>query len=57
MAKKLETPCPFPRRGLLWEFRYDYAMGGWNSLQQRYLYVIREIYGASAVLEFFEIFE
>ncbi len=54
MAKKLETPCPFPRRGIPWEFRYDYAMGGWNSLQQRYLYVIREIYGASAVLDVFE---
>lgn len=55
MAKKLETPCPVPKRGIPWELRYDYARGGWNSLQRRYLYVIREIYGASAVLEVFEL--
>ena len=54
MANKLETPCPMPRRGLPFEFKYDWAMRGWAGNLKAFLYIIRETYGATAVLEIFD---
>ena len=54
MAKKLETSCPMPRRGLPYEFKYDYAMSGGAGNLKSFLYTIRETYGATAVLEIFD---
>ena len=54
MAKKLQTPCAAPKRGLPWELKYKYAMGGYIGSFKAFLYAIREEYGAAAVLKIYE---
>ncbi len=54
MAKKLQTPCAAPKRGIPWELKYDFAMKGYTNLGKGYLYAIREKYGAAAALEMYE---
>jgi hypothetical protein len=54
MAKKLQTPCAAPKRGIPWELKYDFAMRGYSNLGKAYLYAIREKYGAAAALEIYE---
>ena len=54
MVKKLQTPCSAPTRGIPWELKYKYAVGGWTSFFKGIMYAIREKYGAAAVLEIFE---
>ena len=48
------TPCPFPKRGLPCELKYDYAMRAYANIHRAYLYAIREKYGAAAALEIYE---
>jgi hypothetical protein len=54
MAKKLQTPCSAPKRGLPCEFKLDYAMGGYLSLFKGWLYVVREEFGADTALRLYE---
>jgi hypothetical protein len=54
MAKKLQTPCAAPKRGIPWELKYDFAMRGWASNHRGFLYTVREEYGPVAALELFE---
>jgi hypothetical protein len=54
LAKKLETPCPAPTRGLPAELKYDYALGGWTDVHKGFLYTLREKFGTAAALEVFE---
>ena len=55
MVSKLETPCAAPKRGLPWELKYNFAIGGWtDSAHRGNLYAIREKYGAAAALEIYE---
>ena len=51
MAKKLQTPCSAPKRGLPCEIKLDYALGGYSGIVKAFLYVIREEYGAAAALK------
>ena len=51
MAKKLQTPCSAPKRGLPCEIKLDYAIGGYAGIVKAFLYVIREEYGAAAALK------
>jgi hypothetical protein len=54
MAKKLQTPCAAPKRGIPWELKYDFAMKGYASASRGFMYAIREKYGAAALLEIYE---
>ena len=54
MVKKLHTPCSAPTRGIPWELKYKYAIGGYTSFFKGIMYAIREKYGAEAVFEIFE---
>jgi hypothetical protein len=54
MTEKLVTPCPAPKRGLPWELKYDYAIGGWaDSTHRGNLSIIRQKYGAAAAVDSF----
>jgi hypothetical protein len=53
MAKKLQTPCSAPKRGLPCEIKLDYALGGYAGIVKAFLYVIREEYGAAAALKIY----
>jgi hypothetical protein len=54
MAKKLQTPCVAPKRGLPWELKYKYAMGGYTGIFKAFLYAIREEFGAASALKIYE---
>jgi hypothetical protein len=54
MAKKLQTPCAPPKRGIPCELKYDFAMRGYANVSLAFLYAIREKYGADAALEIYE---
>lgn len=55
MAKKLETPCATPKRGLSWRLKSDFAIRNFTDFTHRGLmYAIREKYGAAATLEIWE---
>jgi hypothetical protein len=53
-AKKLDTPCAAPKRGLPWELKYNFAMRSFEAFFKGMLYAIREKYGATATLELVE---
>ena len=53
VAKKLETPCAAPKRGIPWEQKY-YFLGGSMDFLEEVIYAIREKYGAAATLEIAE---
>ncbi|MFX1519651.1 MAG: hypothetical protein ACFFCD_07005 [Promethearchaeota archaeon] len=54
MAKQLETPCAAPTRGLPFELRYDYMLGGWITGARGFLYMLRDKYGPAETLKIFE---
>jgi hypothetical protein len=54
MAKKLQTPCAAPKRGIPWELKHDFAMRGYTSGMKGLIYAIREKYGAAVALELYE---
>ena len=54
MAKKLETPCATPKRGLSWRLKSDFAVRNFTDFIRGYKYAVREKYGAAALLEIHE---
>ena len=53
-ARKLETPCTAPKRGIPWGLKYDFIRSANMDFFKRRLYAVREKYGAAAALEMFE---
>ena len=54
MAKKLETPCATPKRGLSWRLKSDFAIRNFTDFIRGFKYAVREKYGAAASLEIHE---
>ena len=54
MAKNDETPFPAPKKGIPWELKYKYAMGGWTSVFKGFLYEVREKCGEAEAIEMYE---
>jgi hypothetical protein len=51
LANEFETPCPAPKRGIPWELKYDYAIGGYAFILKAFLYAIREEYGPETAIK------
>jgi hypothetical protein len=54
VAKKLETPCAAPKRGISWEQKANFTGGNGIDFFKGFIYAIREKYGAAATLEIIE---
>jgi len=54
MNKKQELSYPTPKRGLPFEFKYDFAMRGYANCLKGFFYVIREEFGAETALRLYE---
>jgi hypothetical protein len=53
-ARKLETPCSAPKRGIPWGLKLDFVRRANIDFFKRRMYAVREKYGANAALEMFE---